>query len=77
MGANYFWMYDDGPGSPNADCTPSNQSGCWGHRDNILGFGRATALAMGVAAPAGARSYALTIVATTTPPWPYLYRWRG
>jgi hypothetical protein len=37
MGANYFWMYDDGPGSPNADCTPSNQSGCWGHRDNILG----------------------------------------
>jgi hypothetical protein len=34
--AIYFWMYDDGPGSYNIDCTPSNTSGCWGHRDNIL-----------------------------------------
>jgi uncharacterized protein YkwD len=35
-GADYFWMYDDGLNSPNADCTTSNESGCWGHRDNIL-----------------------------------------
>ncbi|HUY21385.1 MAG TPA: hypothetical protein VMV22_03495 [Acidimicrobiales bacterium] len=34
--AIYFWMYDDGLGSSNIDCTPSNTSGCWGHRDNIL-----------------------------------------
>jgi hypothetical protein len=34
--AMYFWMYDDGMGSSNIDCTPSNQSGCWGHRDNVL-----------------------------------------
>jgi hypothetical protein len=34
--AMYFWMYDDGPGSANIDCTPSNQRGCWGHRDNVL-----------------------------------------
>ena len=34
--AIYFWMYDDGPGSSNIDCTPSNQSGCWGHRQNVL-----------------------------------------
>ncbi len=34
--AMYFWMYDDGMGSANVDCTPSNQSGCWGHRENIL-----------------------------------------
>jgi hypothetical protein len=34
--AVYFWMYDDGPGSYNIDCTPSNSSGCWGHRNNIL-----------------------------------------
>jgi ribosomal protein L24E len=34
--AIYFWMYDDGPGSNNIDCTASNQSGCWGHRDNVL-----------------------------------------
>jgi hypothetical protein len=34
--ADYFWMYDDGLGSSNIDCTQGNQSGCWGHRDNIL-----------------------------------------
>ncbi|MHB8681502.1 MAG: spore germination YkwD domain-containing protein [Acidimicrobiales bacterium] len=34
--AMYFWMYDDGLGSSNIDCTQSNQSGCWGHRDNVL-----------------------------------------
>ncbi len=34
--AIYFWMYDDGLGSANIECTPSNQRGCWGHRDNVL-----------------------------------------
>ena len=34
--AMYFWMYDDGEGSGNIDCTQSNTSGCWGHRDNVL-----------------------------------------
>jgi len=34
--AMYFWMYDDGPGSYNIDCTAQNTSGCWGHRNNIL-----------------------------------------
>ncbi len=34
--AIYFWMYDDGAGSANIDCTPSNSTGCWGHRENIL-----------------------------------------
>lgn len=36
LGSDYGWMYDDGLGSPNIDCTKSNTSGCWGHRDNIL-----------------------------------------
>ena len=36
MGANYYWMYDDGLSSPNAGCTRSQQSSCWGHRENIL-----------------------------------------
>ncbi len=35
--ADYMWMYEDGLGSANLDCTTSNTSGCWGHRDNILG----------------------------------------
>jgi hypothetical protein len=34
--AVYFWMYDDGPGSSNIDCTAAGQSGCWGHRQNVL-----------------------------------------
>ena len=34
--AMYFWMYDDGPSSANIDCTATNQTGCWGHRENIL-----------------------------------------
>lgn len=34
--AMYYWMYDDGLGSSNIDCTQSNQTGCWGHRDNVL-----------------------------------------
>jgi hypothetical protein len=36
MGADYYWMYDDGLGAGNIDCTARVQSGCWGHRDNIL-----------------------------------------
>ncbi|HEY5026164.1 MAG TPA: hypothetical protein VII76_14405 [Acidimicrobiales bacterium] len=34
--AIYFWMYDDGAGSANIDCTPSDPAGCWGHRENML-----------------------------------------
>ena len=37
LGADYGWMYDDGLGSDNEDCTKAHQEGCWGHRDNILG----------------------------------------
>ncbi len=34
--ADFEWMYDDGPGSGNLDCTSSDSSGCWGHRHDIL-----------------------------------------
>ena len=34
--ADYDWMYDDGPHSPNMDCTGPVSSGCWDHRRNIL-----------------------------------------
>lgn len=38
----FGWMYDDGWGgstaaTPNLDCTSPTASGCWGHRDAILG----------------------------------------
>ena len=38
LGSDDSWMYDDGPGGFNEDCTKTNASGCWGHRDNILGL---------------------------------------
>lgn len=34
--ADFMWMYDDGPGSMNLDCTYNNTSGCWGHRHDTL-----------------------------------------
>jgi hypothetical protein len=34
--ADFVWMYDDGPGSGNLDCQHAGDSGCWGHRHNIL-----------------------------------------
>jgi hypothetical protein len=49
--ADFAWMYDDGPGSPNLDCGSAGGSGCWGHRDNILATYHAP-LAMGVAVDA-------------------------
>jgi len=36
LAVDFVWMYDDGLGSNNLDCTPANQSGCWGHRHDIL-----------------------------------------
>jgi hypothetical protein len=37
VGSDYFFMYDDGPNSPNSDCSTPSSSACWGHRDVILG----------------------------------------
>ena len=37
LGADYAWMYDDGYGGTNLECTSPSDSECWGHRDNILG----------------------------------------
>jgi len=34
--AMYYWMYDDGLGSPDVDCSSSNPSACWGHRRDVL-----------------------------------------
>ncbi len=75
--AYYGWMYDDGLGGGNLDCRAPADPGCWGHRHNILAFPRAASLTMGAAAVSGTSSYALTIVETSTPPWPYAYRARG
>lgn len=38
--ADFGWMYDDGPPPQhifrNVECLTTGQSGCWGHRENIL-----------------------------------------
>jgi hypothetical protein len=36
LGADYGWMYDDGLGSDNGDCSAASTRLCWGHRDIIL-----------------------------------------
>lgn len=47
--AIYLWMYDDGPGSANVDCTTTDTAGCWGHRDNVLVSLPCTSCVMGTA----------------------------
>ncbi len=34
--SDYLWMYSDGFGSSNLDCTTATAPGCWGHRRNII-----------------------------------------
>jgi hypothetical protein len=52
----YLWMYDDGPGSANVDCHRSSDSGCWGHRENVVLALDCQPCLMGVAAdPTGYR----------------------
>ncbi len=38
LGADFAWMYNDGYGGTNLDCTSPGAMDCWGHRDNILGL---------------------------------------
>ena len=71
--ADYDWMYDDGLGSPNLDCGQSQlASGCWDHRDNILGnygphpsMGAAEAIVNGVTS--------MTEIMSSAPPQPLAF----
>jgi hypothetical protein len=77
--AIYYWMYDDGPGSSNIDCTASNSSGCWGHRDNVLLEISCSDCLMGVGfAPSayqGAPSWTQVLVEATGS-WPEEFTWQ-
>lgn len=60
------WMYDDGPGSGNLDCTGNSSSGCWGHRHDVLWqfYAGGGTTAMGASAgsfSAGTPSYAMLL----------------
>jgi hypothetical protein len=54
LGADYYWMYDDGPNSPNAGCQQAGQPNCWGHRRNVL-----TNYTSSYLCPAGSHIYAV------------------
>jgi hypothetical protein len=73
------WMYDDGPGSGNVDCTNSDPSGCWGHRHDILWQFGPGALAMGAAAGtdnSGNPSYTMLLMQGSPSYTPaYTYSW--
>lgn len=71
--ANFGWMYDDGLGSGNLDCTAGNTTGCWGHRDNILGnFGPHPVMGAAVTSWHGALS--MTELFATQAPGPLAWR---
>ncbi len=72
--AYFGWMYDDGFGGENVDCPTATAAGCWGHRQNILGFATAPVLTMGATAIPAAMSYALTIVETSSAAFTLSYR---
>jgi hypothetical protein len=77
--AYYEWVYDDGYGSANGDCTSPGAPGCWGHRQNVLiSFGPASKgfISMGAAAGSYPRdpSYAMLIAYTSELP-SYSYTW--
>jgi outer membrane biosynthesis protein TonB len=85
LGSNYNWMYDDGPGSGNLACGGGG-GGCWGHRDNILGFsaselaasGGTLVMGAGEASPPSAAPWMsdaeLFAVITHNPAY-YIYTW--
>ncbi len=61
--AVWAWMYDDGPGGMNWSCPSSGGSGCWTHRDIILGQYTGTsdsATMMGVGWAPGAGGWAVS-----------------
>jgi hypothetical protein len=80
LDANYTWMYDDGYGGYNVDCTSPASSGCWGHRDNELTSGYGGTLVMGagdVPQQSGLQSMSELLVAVQDPSDlpPLTYTW--
>lgn len=65
LGSDYGWMYDDGPGGTNLDCSAARTAQCWGHRNVILDAfgghsvcgGSGSELAMGAGHATGMASY--------------------
>jgi hypothetical protein len=75
--ADFEWMYSDGLGSTNLDCTTATPSGCWGHRDIILAHPAGENLVAGAANNPGSygAEYAMVFVQYRTPPTSFVYTW--
>jgi hypothetical protein len=73
------WVWDDGLGSKNPRCTPTDHSRCWGHRHSVL-WRYGPVLAMGAAAGRGSnhrRGYAYLFVGGNADYTPtYTYTWK-
>ena len=89
VAALFGWLYDDGWGGPKAtwnfDCTSPTASGCWGHRDELLGEWAGTRCTdciagAGYASPAARswkESYDFLLVRPTQFPTPLVFTWNG
>ncbi len=77
--SDYGWMYDDGLGGPNIDCTTAGASGCWAHRDNILAVGSCTTCVVGAgyAVVGGSPSMAAVFVEPSGPVPSMAFTWAG
>ena len=87
--AIFGWFYDDGWGGKgntwNFACTSPRASGCWGHRDELLGEWAGTACTdcvagAGYASPAAndwRQSYVLMLVRPVKFPTPLVFSWDG
>jgi putative cell wall-binding protein len=85
LGADYFWMYEDGWGGSasatlNVDCTGPSSSGCWSHRDGILdSYNNLPQLTMGAALDAsssnGSQAWTLLLMGTAGQPSGYTSTW--
>lgn len=76
------WVWNDGLGSTNPRCTPTDHSRCWGHRHSVLWkFGGNSVIAMGAAAGRDlrhhSRGYAYLFVGGNSTYKPaYTYTWQ-
>jgi hypothetical protein len=73
----YLWMYDDGYGGPNADCTSPSASGCWAHRRVILGeeVSLPQPQLMGAAAGSAARNGGAALIVSSNGATNAYYTW--
>jgi hypothetical protein len=89
VAALFGWLYDDGWGGSKAtwnfDCTSPTASGCWGHRDELLGEWAGTRCTdciagAGYASPAARNwkeSYDFLLVRPAQFPTPLVFTWDG